>query len=190
MDIKEYAKENHVPIMLDEGIEFLLQYIKDHNIKNILELGTAIGYSSIKMAKLADDIYIDTIEINEEMYNQAIININNENLQDRITVHLTDALDFDTDKQYDLVFVDAAKGKYPKYLERFSKNASLFIFDNLEFHGMVDNPEMTRNRNTKALLRKIRNFRDSIIEDERYDCTYYKNIGDGVLVLKIKDIQK
>ena len=75
MDIKTYAKEHHVPIMLDEGLAFLLEYVKTNNVKNILELGTAIGYSAMNMAKIAEDIHIDTIEINEVMYNEAIKNI-------------------------------------------------------------------------------------------------------------------
>ena len=69
MDIKTYAKENHVPIMMDEGLAFLLDYVKTNNVKSILELGTAIGYSAMNMAKIAEDIHIDTIEINEVMYN-------------------------------------------------------------------------------------------------------------------------
>ena len=53
MDIKTYAKENHVPIMMDEGLAFLLDYVKTNNVKSILELGTAIGYSAMNMAKIS-----------------------------------------------------------------------------------------------------------------------------------------
>ncbi|MCI5774619.1 MAG: O-methyltransferase [Erysipelotrichaceae bacterium] len=184
MDIKSYAKEHHVPIMLDDGLAFLLTYIKQHEIKTILEIGTAIGYSSIQMAQLADDIQIDTLEINPEMYELAVGNIRDHNLENRITCHLLDALDFTTDKHYDLVFVDGAKGKYQRYLEHFLNNSELFIFDNLEFHGIVDHPEMTQNRNTRSLVKKIRTFRDDILKDPNYHCEYHKEIGDGVLVLR------
>ena len=86
MDIKTYAKEHHVPIMLDEGLAFLLEYVKTNNVKNILELGTAIGYSAMNMAKIAEDIHIDTIEINEVMYNEAIKNIKEADLDKQIDV--------------------------------------------------------------------------------------------------------
>lgn len=185
MDIKTYAKEHHVPIMMDEGLAFLLNYIKENNVKNILELGTAIGYSAMNMARIANDIHIDTIEINQEMYDEAIKNIKEADLDKQINVYLMDALDFNTDKQYDLIFVDAAKGKYKRYLEHFKNNSKVFIFDNLEFHGIVDDPSMTHNRNTKALVKKIRTFRDEIQKDPDYSCEYHKNIGDGVLLLKV-----
>lgn len=184
MDIKQYAHENHVPIMLDDGLAFLLNYIKEHDIKTILEIGTAIGYSSMQMAKLNKNIKIDTLEINPEMYELALKNIQEAKLEKQISCHLIDALDFVSDSQYDLVFVDGAKGKYRRYLEHFLPNSKLFIFDNLEFHGIVDNPELTNNRNTKSLVKKIRTFRDEILKDPNFKCEYHKNVGDGILVLK------
>ena len=69
-EIELYAKENNVPIMLSDGIEYLCNYIKEHNIKRILEIGSAIGYSAIKMALVDDDIYVTTIEKDEKRYNQ------------------------------------------------------------------------------------------------------------------------
>ena len=185
MDIKQYAHENHVPIMLDDGLDFLLKYIQEHDIKTILEIGTAIGYSSMQMAKLNNDIRIDTLEINPKMYELALQNIKDAKMDQQITCHLIDALDFNSDKQYDLIFVDGAKGKYRRYLEHFLPNSKLFIFDNLEFHGIVDNPELTNNRNTKSLVKKIRIFRDEILKDPNFSCEYHKDIGDGVLVLKV-----
>ena len=68
MDLKEYAANNHVPIIKDGGLDFIIALIKKADCKMILELGSAIGYSAIKMAKTAADIYIDTLEKNEEMY--------------------------------------------------------------------------------------------------------------------------
>lgn len=184
MDIKEYAREHHVPIMLDDGLAFLLAYIQTHGIKTILELGTAIGYSSMQMAKLDKDIKIDTLEIDPQMYELAKKNIQDNHLADQITCYLTDALTFKTDKHYDLIFIDAAKGKYRHYLEHFLANSDLFIFDNLEFHGIVDDPQLTHNRNTRSLVKKIRTFRDETLKDPKYHCEYHKDIGDGILVLK------
>ncbi|MBO7136792.1 MAG: methyltransferase, partial [Spirochaetaceae bacterium] len=83
--------------MKDEGIEFICKYIKEHNIKRILEIGSAIGYSAIKFASIADDIRVTTLEIDEERYEQAVQNIKKCGLESRISIHLCDALLFETD---------------------------------------------------------------------------------------------
>ena len=158
MNIKEYAKKNHVPIIQDGGLDFILDVIKDRHCRSILELGTAIGYSAINMAAVFDDIVIDTIERNDEMYAKAAENIAQANLADRIHVYHQDIKEFQTDKEYDLIFVDAAKGQYYNYLNQFIDNLSkdgIMIFDNLEFHGMVKDPSLTSNRNTLSLIKKI-----------------------------------
>ena len=120
--IKQKAKSNRVPIIKDGGLLYLEDLIKKNNVKSILELGTAVGYSAIAMAGLSEDIYIDTIEKNEDMYHEAIANIEAEGLDERINVIFMPIENFKTDKKYDLIFVDAAKAQYPKYLEQFLGN--------------------------------------------------------------------
>jgi len=189
-DIKDYANVHNVPIIMDKGLEFLLEIIKDNNCKNILELGTAIGYSSIKMAKLSKDINIDTIERKELMYNQAIKNIKNEGLENQINCNYMNIDDFRTEKKYDLIFVDAAKAQYGRYLDMFAKNIKkdgIFFFDNISFHGYVEHPERIESRNRRQLVRKITHFRDEVLKDDRYNCEYYPNKGDGIIILKIKE---
>ena len=92
-EMEKYAKEKNVPIMEKEGIEFLTKYIKDNNIKSILEIGAAIGYSAIKMASVSDDIKVTTIERDSFRYNEAVKNIEYNNLNDRINIILGDALE-------------------------------------------------------------------------------------------------
>lgn len=187
--IKEYATENNVPIMLNDGIDYLCEYIKENSIKSILECGTAIGYSSIKMAMLEDDIFIDTCEINQDSIEIALKNIELASLSDRIKVYHCDAAVYETDKIYDLIFVDAAKAQYRKYMEHFLGNIAengVFVFDNLNFHGMVDHPELTKSRNTKSLLKKIRIFRDYICQSDQFETQYFESIGDGIAFVKIK----
>ena len=87
-EIEKFAKENNVPIMQKDGIEFLTNYIKENKIKNILEIGSAIGYSAIKMALVDNDIKVTTIERDKERYTIAIDNINKFNLNDRINIIL------------------------------------------------------------------------------------------------------
>ena len=107
-NLEIYAKENNVPIIQKEGLNFLIEYIKQNNVKTILEIGTAIGYSSINMALVSDDIQITTIERNEKMYKQAIKNIKDFNLENRINVIYGDALDTVVQGKYDLIFIENA----------------------------------------------------------------------------------
>ena len=187
MDLKEYAANNHVPIIKDGGLDFIIALIKKTDCKMILELGSAIGYSAIKMAKTAADIYIDTLEKNEAMYLKAKENIAKAALNDRISIYHTDIKDFKTDKLYDLIFVDAAKAQYYNYLNQFIDNLKedgVMVFDNIAFHGMVKDPSLTKNRNTKALVKKIRKFKELVQEDDRFDIMIYEDIGDGILTLR------
>jgi len=183
--IEEYARENNVPIMLKDGINFLTDYIKKNNVKNILEIGCAIGYSSIKMALVDDDIKVTTIERDEERYDEAIKNINNFNLSNRINVILSDAFDVELDDKFDLIFIDAAKSQYIKFFEKFKKNLKqdgTIISDNLEFHGLVNNPNI-KNRNTRQLVRKINEY-VSFLKDNKEFNTEFINIGDGIGISK------
>jgi len=186
-ELEEYAKINNVPIMQKDGIEFLTQYIKENNIKNILEIGSAIGYSAIKMALVSDDIKVTTIERDEDRYNTAIKNIQKFNLQDRIKIILGDALqplEINISDKYDLIFIDAAKSQYIKFFEKFDKNLNsggVVVTDNLSFHGLVEDDSKTNNRNTKQLVRKIRNYIEYLKNNKYYTTTFYK-FGDGVAI--------
>ena len=183
-ELEEYAKENNVPIMQKDGIEFLTNYIKDNNIKNILEIGSAIGYSAIKMALVDSDIKVTTIERDIDRYNVAVKNINDFNLNDRINIINADALDIKLNDKYDLIFIDAAKSQYIKFFEKFEKNLNtngVIVSDNLSFHGLVEDDSKTNNRNTKQLVRKIRKYIDYLKENPNYKTTFYE-LGDGVAV--------
>ena len=185
IEIHDEARKEHVPIMLDDGMAFLLNYIRKHEgVRDILEVGTAVGFSAISMAKIRWDNTIDTLEINPKMYEKAIQNIKNEKLDDRIHVHLIDGAAFETNKIYDLIFIDAAKSQYRRYLEHFMKNSrigTVFIFDNLNFHGIVDNEELSSNRSTIQMVHKIKKFREHLLNDDRFITSYYE-VGDGIAV--------
>lgn len=189
-NIKEYATIHHVPIIQDEGLLFIIETINKRKIRRILELGTAIGYSSSQMALLDPSIEIDTIEKNEEMYHEALKNIEDAVLSHQITCHFMSIEDFKTTKSYDLIFIDAAKAQYGKYLQQFLPNLAkdgCVIFDNLEFHGMVENPSLAKSRATRQLVKKIKQFKETIVQDDRFISQYYPNIGDGILIIERKD---
>ena len=187
--LEKQAREAHVPVMLEDGLVFLTGYIAAHpEICSILEAGTAVGISSMRMAGVRDDITVDTLEIDEGMYAQAVENIRDAGLSDRIHVHLCDAVEFETNKQYDLIFIDAAKSQYRNHLEHFMKNThkhSVFVFDNLNFHGIVDDPSKSHNRSTLQMTRKIKQFRDWLLVEPRFAVKYYSGIGDGIAVAKV-----
>ncbi|MBQ1307668.1 MAG: class I SAM-dependent methyltransferase [Erysipelotrichaceae bacterium] len=184
--LKEKALKEGVPIIKDEGLAFLLNIIEERNCRDILELGTAVGYSAIQMAKMDKCIHVDTLEKNEELYREAVKNIADNGLSDQITPYLIAIEDFRTDKLYDLIFVDAAKAQYGKYLEMFLDNLKsdgIMVFDNMVFHGLIYDPESIRSRNLRNLVKKIVKFREKVHNDERFDIMMFDNIGDGIFVL-------
>ena len=183
-DLENYALINNIPIMQKDGIEFLTRYIKDNNIKNILEIGSAIGYSAIKMALVDKYIKVTTIERDTLRYNIAVDNINKFNLSDRINIINDDALNIELNGKYDLIFIDAAKSQYIKFFEKFEKNLNtngVIVSDNLSFHGLVEDESKTNNRNTKQLVRKIRKYIDYLKNNSNFKTTFYE-LGDGVAV--------
>ena len=112
VDIKKYARKNQVPIMKDDGMDFICSYIREHNVKRVLEIGTAIGYSAIQFAKVRDDVTVLTIEREIDKVIRAKQNFHDNGLEDRITVLNEDALMAnDVTGEFDLIFIDAAKAQ-------------------------------------------------------------------------------
>lgn len=184
--IEEYASINNIPIMMKDGIEFLTKYIEQNNVKEILEIGTAIGYSAIKMALVDKSIKVTTIERDINRYEIAVKNIKEFNLEDQIEIINTDALEYKDEKQYDLIFIDAAKAQYIKFFEKYKKNLKqdgTIISDNLDFHGLVKNPKLTSNRNTKQLVRKINSYIEFLKENKEFK-TEFISLGDGIGISK------
>ena len=186
--LKDYASENSVPIMFDEGIEFIVNYIKENDVRFILEIGTAIGYSAIKFAQINPEIRIFTIEYDIERYQKAIENITKLNLDDQITVFLGDALKFDFTEKFDLIFIDGAKSQYINFFEKYKNNLlenGVFISDNLFFHGMVEDISLTQNYSTIKLIRKLKRYIDFLKANTEFQTEFYQ-LGDGVAVSRRK----
>ena len=185
-NIEKYAKENKVPIMLPDGIEYLCNYIKENNIKNILEIGTAIGYSAIKMALTNESIKVTTIEKDEERYNLALENINKFNLQERIKVIFGDALLTNITGSYDLIFIDASKGHSIDFFTRYKDNLSeggAIITDNLSFHGLVEDESLAVTKNQRGIVKKIKNFIEFLNNNKEFK-TIYIPVGDKISISK------
>ena len=187
-EIEKYAEENNIPIMQKDGILFLEEYIKENDIKTILEIGSAIGYSAIKMALINENIKITTVERDEERYKQAVKNIEKFNLNNQIEIILKDALEIEIKGKYDLIFIDAAKAQNIKFFEKFKKNLNKngsIITDNLNFHGLTKEVEKIKSKNLKALVKKINNYKEFLNKNEEFTSTFYET-GDGITISKKK----
>ena len=186
-DLEKYAEENNVPIIQKEGLNFILNYIKENKVKKILEIGTAIGYSAISMALIDKNIKITTIERNKEMFSLAKKNVKDFNLEKRINIIYADALEAEIKDKYDLIFIDAAKAQYIKFFEKYKSNLKengAIITDNLNFHGLANNPEEIHSKNLKALVRKINNYKEFLKENKEFKTNFYEK-GDGISVSKM-----
>ena len=196
-ELELYAKENNIPIMQKDGILYLCDYIKENNIKNILEIGSAIGYSSIMMASVNSDIKVTTIERDKDRYEMAISNIKKYNLEDRINIIYGDACDVEVEGNYDLIFIDAAKGKNTYFFEKFKNNLNkdgVIITDNLSFHGLVEDNSLIRTKNQKGIVNKIESYIEFLDNNEEFNTTYIEvnrdvlNANSIYIEFKIRNI--
>ena len=186
LNIEENARLRNIPVMLDGGMEFILEYIKNNDVKSILEIGSAVGYSAIRFASISEDIKVTTIERNADLYKEAVNNIKEFGLEDRINIICGDALETEIDGKYDLIFIDAAKSQYIKFFEKYKFNLAhngSIITDNLSFHGLVENPSLTKNRNTRQLVGKISKYIEFLKNNNEFKTEFYQ-VGDGVSVSK------
>ena len=185
MILRDYAILNNVPIIGDEGLAFLEKIIALYKPQRILEIGTAIGYSAERMARVSGSEVI-TIERDEVMYNRALETISDLNLNDKVKIIFKDALDaFDLVKNYefDMIFIDAAKGQYKKFFELYTpllKKGGIVVCDNMMFHGQLENKE-NKSRALRALLRKIKEYHEYILTNTNYDTSIFQ-IGDGMSI--------
>ncbi len=145
------------------------------------------------MVTHVDGLKVDTIELNNERYQEAVMNIKERHLENDISIYHDDALIFDPQylqyQPYDCLFIDAAKAQYQKFFEKyvpFVKDNGIIIVDNLDFHGMIFDIDHIKNRNTKQLVKKIKRFKDWIFNHNDYQVHYYA-IGDGICVIKRKE---
>ncbi len=185
-ELEEYAKINNIPIMKKDGILYLINYIKENNIKNILEIGSAIGYSSIMMASINSDIRITTIERDKDRYDLAVSNIKKYNLDKQINIIYGDAVDTDITGMYDLIFIDAAKGKNIFFFEKYKNNlvkGGTIITDNLSFHGLVEDSDLVKTKNQRGIVNKIKDFISFLDNNEEF-ATEYIPVGDKIAISK------
>ena len=189
--MEAYAMENNVPIIEKKSIVFIMKYIKEHNVETILEIGSAIGYSAILMASSSKDVQVTTIERDETRYMECLKNVKKCGMEKRINVVYQDALELNLSEElkYDLIFIDAAKGQYIKFFEKyknFLKPGGVIITDNLKFHGYVGESSKLDKGNLKSLVEKIEGYVEFLQNNKEFD-TISKDIGDGLSISRWKE---
>ena len=187
-EVKQKALENHVPIIMDDSLEVIREIIEKENPKRILEIGTAVGYSASMFAIYAKEAIVDTIELNEERYNEAKINVENIGLKDRINIHLGNAVEIlpTLTDEYDMVFIDANKGKYPIFLQeaiRLSHKGSVIVADNILYKGYVMSDYNLHKQRTA--VRHLREYIKDSTENEKLE-TKILEVGDGLAISYVK----
>lgn len=185
-ELEKYAKEKKIPIMQKDGILYLCDYIKKNKVKKILEIGSAIGYSAIMMAKVAKDITITTIEKDFSRYEEALLNIEKYGVKEQITILNEDATDTVLDDKFDLIFIDAAKGKNIFFFNKFKNNLKdegTIITDNLSFHGLVEDDSLIQTKNQRGIVNKIKEF-IHFLDNNKEFVTVYEKVGDTIAISK------
>jgi predicted O-methyltransferase YrrM len=186
-ELRAYAEENDVPIVDRMTLEMIKQIIRIHKPTKILEIGTAIGYSSMQFAAIDPQIQVTTIERNEQMQAQASSNFERFNFQQQIQMIKGDALEqFDSVKNqtFDMIFIDAAKAQSKKFFELYTpllKQNGVVITDNVLYHDFVADIDVVRNRNVKQMVKKIQKYNEWLIQNDSFT-TNFLNIDDGLAI--------
>ena len=185
--IKQKALQDHIPIIMDDTLEVVAKILKEARHKKILEIGTAVGYSAIRFSEyLEENEYIDTIERDEERVKEARENIKALNLENKINIYEGDALEIlpTLTGPYDIVFIDAAKGKYPIFLNEALRMLScngIIIADNVLYKGYVMSDYNKHKQRTA--VRGLREFLKTLTENENLK-TEILEVGDGLAISK------
>ena len=183
--IKQKALEEHIPIIMDDTLEVIEKYLKENKPHKILEIGTAVGYSAICFTEiLAEDGQIDTIERDSERVKEAKENIKKAEVENKISIYEGDAVEIlpTLKNKYDVIFIDAAKGKYPFFLKEalrmLNKNGIIFA-DNILYKGYVMSDYNKHKQRTA--VRNLREYIKEVNENPELE-TEILEVGDGLAV--------
>lgn len=183
--IKEEALNDHIPIIMDDTLEVIEKLLKNKKINKILEIGTAVGYSAICFSEfLEDGGSIDTIEREEERVIKAKENIKKAEVEDKINIHFGDAVEIlpTFEDKYDMIFIDAAKGKYPFFLSqalRLLSSDGIILADNVLYKGYVMSDYNKHKQRTA--VRNLREYIKEVTENPNLE-TEILEVGDGLAV--------
>ncbi|MEG2458015.1 MAG: SAM-dependent methyltransferase [Bacilli bacterium] len=187
-EFEKYAKEKNIPIMMRDSIEYIMRRIKLFHLNNVLEIGTAIGYSAINFALSSSSVKVTTIEKDNTRFLDAIKNVNKFGLSSKIQLIFNDALEVRLPEKYNLIVIDAAKGKNQEFFDKFKYNLEdngFIIIDNINFHGLVGKSEDIESKNVKKMVEKIESFIEYLKNQTDFYVEFVET-GDGLAVCQKK----
>ena len=187
--LEQKAINDNIPIMSKDTIKYISKLIDTYKIEDILEIGTAVGYSAINFALVSDEVRIVSIERDQKRFIEAIKNVKDFNLSNRVELVENDALNLEVNDIFDMIIIDAAKGKNIEFFEKFKHNlkkGGIIITDNTLFHGLVGKSDEIPSKNLRSLVKKIETYIDFLKENTEFK-TIFLNIGDGLAVSKMRD---
>ena len=189
LKIKEKALEEHIPIIMDDTLETIEKYIGNSKLNKILEIGTAVGYSAICFTQfLSENGKIDTIEREKDRVEEAKENVKKAEVQEYIQIYEGDAVEIlpNLNDKYDMIFIDAAKGKYPFFLQqslRLLNSDGIIFADNILYKGYVMSDYNKHKQRTA--VRNLREYIKEVSENPNLE-TEILEVGDGLAVSKLK----
>lgn len=185
--VKETALNEHIPILMDDTLETIKEILQKENPAKILEIGTAVGYSASCFVKYAPNATVDTIELDETRAKEAIQNVKKIGIEDKVNIFIGNAVDIlpTFEGEYDIIFIDANKGKYPIFLAegiRLAKNGGIIIADNILYKGYVMSDYNKHKQRTA--VRHLREYIQMATENERLE-TEILEVGDGLAISRV-----
>lgn len=185
-DIEQFAKDNYIPIARKKTVQFMIDIISKNNYKSFLEIGTAIGYTTIVLKQKFEYLTIVTIEKNQKRISLALDNFKDFNLLNKISFLQEDALNYQLDDKFDLIFIDAAKKKNKFFLEKFKNNLNAngtIIIDNMNLDDLWTNAKQKKKDYYDKINQELISY---LSTNNEYEVTFHYDIGDGIAVIKLK----
>ena len=189
-DIKNESLDENVPIITDEVLNYMIFTARNIKARNILEIGTATGYSGLFLAQIANENsgFLTTMEIDEIRYGKAVENFKKLGLFKKNKMILGDAFEeipkLNKNMKYDFIFIDASKGQYLKFFEMsyelLNENGIIFI-DNLMFRGLVATYKEEIPKRYKTIVKRLKEFIEKLNEEYNFVLLPF---GDGVGIVK------
>lgn len=189
--IKQKALEDKIPIIMDDTLEVISKILIEKKPERILEIGAAVGYSAMCFSEyLSENGKIDTIERDEQRIAECKKNLKKVGVESRINLYEGDAVEIlpTLNEKYDIVFIDAAKGKYPFFLKeslRMLKPNGVILADNILYKGYVMSDYNKHKQRTA--VRNLREYIKEVTEDPNLE-TEILEVGDGLAVSRRKKI--
>ncbi|CAM3973156.1 O-methyltransferase [Alkalicoccus chagannorensis] len=189
-DLEREALQKNIPIMDPEGMQVLLTILEIHQPLKILEIGTAVGYSALRMLEVLPEAEIITMERDPVMAEAAERNIERAGESARVRIIRGDALESvqqaAAHAPFDVLFIDAAKGQYEKFFQLYEPlvhRGGLILSDNVLFKGYVSGQEPVKTRSVRSMVSKLREYNENLMNNPRFASSLL-SAGDGLMVTR------